>query len=176
MATTGTGEQHYALIPPGWSGLLPGGVAALAAPTPTVWIIGRTQTNGPADYAAVHQVQAGFAATPLTRWGQPSAPPPPSFEADPAVDMTTPPLEQVEAMPATGFFTLAAELLKAHPPHPTDSSVLNRIARVGRARRQPARGRHLPAPRRRRRRRAGERGSRLPVLTCTISNIGADAG
>ena len=128
--TTGTGEQHYALVPPGWTGSLPGGVTALAAPTPTVWIIARTQTNGPADYAAVHQVQAGFTAAPLAWWGQPAGPPPP-FEPDPAVDMTTPPLEQVEAMPATGFFTLAAELLKVHPPHPTDSSVLNRIARVG---------------------------------------------
>jgi hypothetical protein len=128
--TTGTGEQHHALVPPGWSGSLPGGVAAIAAPTPTVWIIGRTQTNGPADYEAVHQIQAGVAATPLARWGQPSAPPPP-FEADPAVDMTTTPLDQVEALSATGFFTLAAELMKVHPPHPTDFSVLSRIARIG---------------------------------------------
>jgi len=128
--TTGTGEQHYALVAPGWSGSLPGGVAALAAPTPTVWIIGRTQTNGPADYEAVHRVQAGYAVTPLDRWDQPPAPPPP-FDADPAVDMTTSPLDQVEAMSASGFFTLAAELMKAHPPHPTDFSMLNRIARIG---------------------------------------------
>jgi hypothetical protein len=128
--TTGTGEQHHALVPPGWSGLLPEGVTALPAPTPTVWIIGRTQTNGPGDYEAVHQVQAGFAVTPLARWGQPPGPLP-AFEADPAVDMSVPPLEQVEAMPATGFFALAAELMKVHPPHPTDSSVLSRIARIG---------------------------------------------
>jgi len=127
--TTGTGEQQYALVPPGWSGSLPGSVTAVAAPTPIVWIIGRTQTNGPADYEAVHQVQAGFAAAPLAQWGQPAAPPP--FEADPSVDMTTSPLDQVEAMPAAGFFTLAAELMKVHPPHPTDFSVLNRIARIG---------------------------------------------
>lgn len=128
--TTGTGEQHHALVPPGWSGSLPEGVTALPAPTPTVWIIGRTQTNGPADYEAVHQVQAGFTVTPLARWGQPPGPLP-AFEADPAVDMSVPPLEQVEAMPATGFFALAAELMKVHPPHPTDSSVLSRIARIG---------------------------------------------
>jgi hypothetical protein len=128
--TTGTGEQHHALVPPGWSGSLPEGVTALPTPTPTVWIIGRTQTNGPADYEAVHQVQAGFAVTPLARWGQPPGPPP-AFEADPAVDMSVPPLEQVEAMPATGFFALAAELMKVHPPHPTDYSVLSRIARIG---------------------------------------------
>ncbi len=69
--TTGTGAQQHALIPPGWSGSLPDGVSPIHSPTPTVWIIGRTQTNGPADYEAVHQVQAGFTVTPLDRWGQP---------------------------------------------------------------------------------------------------------
>ena len=51
----------------------------------------------------MHQVQAGFAVTPLARWGQPPGPLP-AFEADPAVDMSVPPLEQVEVMPATWFF------------------------------------------------------------------------
>ena len=128
--TTGTGEQHHALIPPGWAGWLPEGIRPVKSPTPTVWIIGRTQANGPADYDAVHQVQAGYAATPLDRWGQPPAAPPP-FAVDPAVDMTTPPLDQVEAMTAIEFFTLAAELMKVHPPHPTDCSQLARIARIG---------------------------------------------
>lgn len=41
--TTGTGAQHHALIPPGWSGSLPAGLTPVQAPTPSVWIIGRTQ-------------------------------------------------------------------------------------------------------------------------------------
>ena len=127
--TTGTAAQHHALVPPGWSGSLPAGVSPVKAPTPTVWIIGRTQADGPGDYDAVHQVQAGYAVIPLDQWGQPPSPPP--FEADPAVDLTTPPLDQVEAMRAEAFFALAAGLMKVHPPHPTDFSVLNRIARIG---------------------------------------------
>ena len=127
--TTGTAAQHHALVPPGWSGSLPAGVSPVKAPTPTVWIIGRTQANGPSDYEAVHRVQAGYAVTPLAQWGEPPSPPP--FEADPAVDMTTPPLDQVEAMRAEVFFALAAELMKVHPPHPTDFSALARMTRIG---------------------------------------------
>jgi hypothetical protein len=97
-----------------------------------VWVIGRTQASGPADYAAVHQIQAGFSAIPLAAWGRgPTPPPPPAFTPDPAIDMVTPPLDEVEAMPAGEFFALAAELMKAHPPHLTDNSVLARIAGIG---------------------------------------------
>lgn len=130
--TTGTGEQHHALLPPGWSGSLPRDVSAIEAPTPTVWVIGRTQANGPGDYAAVNKIQAGFTATPLARWqqrGQVPAPLP--FEPDPSVDVITPPLEQVEAMTAAEFFALGARLAWTHRPHLTDFSVLARIARIG---------------------------------------------
>lgn len=54
--TNGTSAANFALVPPGWSGTLPQGVERIDAPTPLVWIIGRTQTNRVADYPAVHQV------------------------------------------------------------------------------------------------------------------------
>src|SRR5262249_30554497 len=47
--TTGTGPQAWALVAPGWEGTLPDGVRPIHCPTSTIWIIGRTQTNGPAD-------------------------------------------------------------------------------------------------------------------------------
>ncbi len=40
------------------------------SPTAIGWIIGRTQTNGKADYDAVHKFQAGLTATPLSQWGK----------------------------------------------------------------------------------------------------------
>src|SRR5689334_13109309 len=72
--TTGTTEAHFAVVPPGWRGELPAGVQRIDGPTPYVWIIGRTRTDGPADYDAVHKIQAGYQLTPLARWGKPSEP------------------------------------------------------------------------------------------------------
>ena len=113
--TTGTQAGNFLVTPPGWSGKVPEGFTRIAAPTPYVWIIGRTKTDGPADYDAVHKIQAGYKITPLSRWGK--APEPVTVKSDPAVDMKTPPMVQVDTMPAGAYFAYAAELLKLHPPH-----------------------------------------------------------
>jgi hypothetical protein len=57
--TTGTAKADYAVTGPGWSGTLPAGMKELKSPTALVWVIGRTQTNGKVDYAAVHTIQDG---------------------------------------------------------------------------------------------------------------------
>ena len=58
--TSGTGAGNYAVVSPNWKGRLPKGVERIETPTPTCWIIVRTQTNGPKDYEAVHKVQDGY--------------------------------------------------------------------------------------------------------------------
>jgi hypothetical protein len=127
--TTGTKAGSFAVVPPGWSGQLPAGVERINAPTPLVWIIGRTQTNGPKDYEAVHQVQAGYRIKPLSKW--PDGDFTPAVKIDPTVDMKTPPLETVNKMPAAEFFRYAAELTKVNPPHLTDQPILARMKRIG---------------------------------------------
>lgn len=68
--TNGTGAENFAIVPRGWTGNLPGGVERIEAPTPYVWIIGRTQTNGVKDYPAVHKIQDGYKITLLDDWGK----------------------------------------------------------------------------------------------------------
>ena len=120
--TTGTGAGSFAVVPPGWQGKIPEGVQRIDAPTPFVWIIGRTQTNGTKDYEAVHKVQAAYTITPLSQLGK--AQEPVTAKIDPAVDMTTPPMTKVNTMAAGEYFAYAAELLKVNPPHITDQPIL----------------------------------------------------
>jgi len=127
--TTGTAAGAFALVTQGWHGNLPAGVQRIESPTPYAWIIGRIQTNGLKDYAAVNKIQDGFRLTPLPQWGK--TPILPAFKADPAIDMRTPPPEQVNAMTGARYFAYAAELLKVVPPHLTDQPMAARLKRLG---------------------------------------------
>ena len=127
--TTGTQAADYAVVAPGWTGEIPAGIVRIDAPTPYVWVIGRTKTDGPADYDAVHKIQAGYKVTPLSNWG--GTPPSIAVKVDPSVDMKTPPKTLVNTMPAGEYFAYAAELLKLHPPHVTDQPILAQMKRIG---------------------------------------------
>lgn len=127
--TSGTQEKHFVVAPISWTGTLPEGTERITAPTPYVWIIGRTKTDGPDDYEAVHKIQDGFTVTPLSQWGK--SPLAVGLRIDPTVDMKTPPMEQVNRMNAAAFFAYAAELLKLHPPHIADWSIISRMERIG---------------------------------------------
>jgi hypothetical protein len=127
--TSGTREDHYAIAPHGWGGEVPDGIGVIHSPTPSVWIIGRTQCNGTSDYPTVNQIQDGYRLTPLSQWGSDADER--EFQADPSVHMETPPLDQVNAMSGRDYFTLSAELMKVHAPHVTDWSIIRRLGRVG---------------------------------------------
>jgi len=127
--TTGTGAGRYVVAGPGWSGNVPADAQLIRAPTPYVWVVGRTQTNGVADYPAVRAIQDGYQLQPLSQLGQP--PVPVTGTVDPSVDLTTPPLRQVNAMTPAAYFARAAELLKVNPPGPFDEPILARMRRLG---------------------------------------------
>ena len=137
--TTGTQAGDFLIAPTDWRPdlhdrfidefKLPQTIQRIQAPTPYVWIIGRIKTDGPADYGAVHKIQAGLKVTPLSEWGKP--PKAPEAKIDPSVDMKTPPKAQVDAMPASTYFTYGADLLKLNPPHLTDEPMIARMKRIG---------------------------------------------
>jgi len=127
--TTGTQAANFLVTPPGWNGDVPAGMSRISAPTPFIWIIGRTRTDGPADYDAVHKIQAGYKVTPLSEWGKPAKPV--EVKIDPSVDMKTPPKIQIDTMSADKFFAYAAELLKVIPPHITDQPIVAQLQKIG---------------------------------------------
>jgi len=127
--TTGTQAGNFLVTPPGWSGTVPAGMTRISAPTPYVWIIGRTRTDGPQDYDAVHKIQAGYKVTALSEIGKPAKPL--EVKIDPTVDMKTPPKVQVDTMAADKFFAYTAELLKVIPPHFTDQPIIAQLKRIG---------------------------------------------
>ena len=137
--TTGTQAQTFLIAPQGWRPelrdraieefKLPKDTQRIDAPTPYVVIIGRTKTDGPPDYDAVHKIQAGYKVTPLSQWGKP--PQPVTVKVDPSIDMRTPPKIQVDTMPAGRYFAYAAELLKVNPPHITDQPMIAQLKKIG---------------------------------------------
>jgi hypothetical protein len=127
--TTGTRAGHFAITGPGWTGELPKGVQELKSPTSMVWIIGRTQTNGPKDYPAVHAIQDGYKLTPLSAFGKPYKAP--EGVIDPSVDMKTPPVDQLRNMSAEAFFNRMAALLKSNPAPASEAPILEKLAKVG---------------------------------------------
>jgi hypothetical protein len=126
--TTGTKAGNFVITGPGWSGDTPEGMEVYKSPTSMVWIIGRTQTNGPADYAAVDKIQAGYKLTPLSAWGKPYTAP--TGVVDSNVNMD-PPIKQLEAMSTTDFFNKLTQLMVKNPAYAYDTPVLEKLAKIG---------------------------------------------
>lgn len=132
--TTGNGKGDFAIVGPNWSGTLPDGLTKINAPTNTVWIIGRTQTNGKEDFAAVNAIQDSYKLTPLSGWSDETrAADTPSSDsrADARIDTKASPVEQVAAMDAATFFKRLNTLMVANPPSKADSPALARFEALG---------------------------------------------
>jgi hypothetical protein len=128
--TTSTAKTDFAIVGPGFKGKLTAGLKKIDSPTNLVWIIGRTQTNGKADYEAVHAIQKEYKLhTPLNAWGKPYTPPT-NVPVDPKV-IKEPPVEQVEKMAAETFLARLNSLMKANPPAAADAEAVKKFAAIG---------------------------------------------
>ncbi|MBC9252483.1 hypothetical protein A9179_19640 [Pseudomonas alcaligenes] len=127
--TTGTAGGRFLLVGPKWQGEVPQGMTLLRAPTRIAWLLGRVQTNGKADYAAVHAIQAQVGLRSLADWqlGKPATAEPfklPEHKAEP-------PLYQLRALSAEAFFGRLAALLVDNPASDKDGSALADLQQLG---------------------------------------------
>jgi len=128
--TTGTEAGSFAIVGPNWTGTLPADLKQLRSPTNLAMIAGRTQADGPADYAVVNAIQKQYRLTPLSAFGKPYAPP--TGVVDPQIDMTTAPVDQVNRMTADTFFSRLADLMaSSSPPAAADAPMLAKLAKIG---------------------------------------------
>jgi len=98
------------------------GEGIIEAPTPYIWIIGRTQADGPDDYPTVNPIQDQYILTG------------PKIEQrfDRDLDLkSVDPTAVVVKMSAAELVNYGLNLLKTIPPHPTDWPMLARMGRIG---------------------------------------------
>jgi len=131
--TTGTKKQTFIITGPLWNGLLPEGVTRIQAPTNTVWIIGRTQTNGPQDYPAVHAIQNNFLLIPLNHWGTCTGP----GKLDSAAPLSVDPVEIVSNMDAATFFQTMLSAMDSNPSWLEDPAMQRKLSALDLVTSQP---------------------------------------
>jgi hypothetical protein len=129
--TTGNGAGTFAIVGPGWRGELPSALQEIRAPTNMVWLLGRIQTNGKADFTAVNALQDQFDLTGLSAWSQHESKSAGAPQLAPQGDARTAPVDQVAAMDAETFFTRFAALLPANPPAADDAPMVARTRELG---------------------------------------------
>lgn len=128
--TTGNDKKEFVIIGPNYKGEIPAELEKIHAPTEMVWIIGRTKTNGVADYKAVNEKQKQYTLTPLTEWRRVvssiSVP-----KVDPFVDTKTAPVKQVAELEPVEFYRRLAELMKDNPPAAEDAAMVAKLEKIG---------------------------------------------
>jgi hypothetical protein len=129
--TTGTGAHDYLVVGPRWKQnvQLVAGMSKIDAPTNMVWVLNRTQVDGPKDTAAVNAIQRQFSIAPWSEWPNGAIAARPAKAADLQAHETPP--ERVRSMSAAEYFDRLAILLPDNPPPAADGDVLNRFATIG---------------------------------------------
>ena len=108
--TVGSQGGAFALVAPGWQGVLPEGVRRVEMSTPVGWLLPRILVAGDADLPAAVELQKGFRLVPLGRWGAEAvARPTPDPEDFPR-------LTRAELTDAREYFTTLNEVLRLSPP------------------------------------------------------------
>lgn len=127
--STGTGGGRFLLVGPKWQGAALPGMTVIRSSTRIVWLIGRTQTNGAADYPLVHRLQDGL---DLHTFAAPQSAKDDAVAAwHPVAAKRLPPVMQMQEMSSEAFFARLAMLMTDNPPAAADTPMLDKLARLG---------------------------------------------
>jgi hypothetical protein len=124
--TFGNGGGDYLLIPPGWVGDAPEGIASvIPAPTPVICLFQRIFLRSDSEYDLLHRLQDAIRLVPLVQWGGVPGEFPPvdlSPYAIQGMRMTSDPLKFFEY---TNFYT------GINPPPAEDSGLMELFKTAG---------------------------------------------
>jgi hypothetical protein len=127
--TTGTQGGRYLIAGPTWQGTTPANMTLLRAPTHMVWLIGRTQTQGIADYPLVHRLQDGLQLSPLHPRSDAAVAPLANAQTPQAQHLA--PIVQMQRMATRDFYDRLTHLMVANPPAAADAPMLRKLERIG---------------------------------------------
>ena len=135
----GAHDRCFLLAGPTWQGSAPPELELLRSPTRMVWLLGRTQTNGSADYPAVHRIQNRLRLQSLADWqqqrGQQRGQTPLLKGSVPieSIESIQPisPLAQMEGLSAEDFFVRLMRLMADNPGAAEDAPMLQAMAGLG---------------------------------------------
>lgn len=129
VRTTGTEAQSFLISGPNWSGSVPGGMTHYVSPTRLVWLLGRTMVKGTDDKATVQAFQNNMSLMPLSAW--PGSYNPPDGVFNDSIDMATPPVNQVAALPVETYFQMLSDLMVDNPAASYDIAIVQKLTQLG---------------------------------------------
>ncbi len=112
----------FALVAPGWQGVLPAGVERVDVSTPMCWLLARTLTSGePEDIDYVNSLQDQYSLTPLSQWGKTGA-------SKQGADQKYPIWNEKDPL---NFFVILNEMLRYNSPRPADEGLVATFKEIG---------------------------------------------
>jgi len=125
--TIGAGGGAFALVAPGWQGLLPAGVQRIDMGTPIGWTLPRFAVNGVDDLPGAVAMQAQTRLVPLSQWGAAAVTRPQPDAAD------CPRFTRADLTDARAFFTTLNAVLRlsARVGNPGDAAMAGWLREIG---------------------------------------------
>ncbi len=119
--TTGTAERAFALVPRGWSGALPEGVAPVTVETPRGWLLGRMFVGGEEDAPAALALVEQLWTAALSEYA-------PGRKPALGPEQTAAPMD---AMNGLAFFEVLNAALRELPPRSGESGLMAQLDAIG---------------------------------------------